>query len=206
MSGSSDIRSTTNHEYLELHGDVIPGEYSAEGKLLKPGKALHPENQKKIEAMYAMSAMMAGGVLLPDAQKKANKATKPKKAPKRNVIARDDDPGPLNPTITQAELDREQDFIPAESVKANIPVQKHAVYLHNALGKIKMQVEAVLDSEMAYCLVFSSEDDVIFIPNPGETLKFVDQRGDTNPVYYANTLFNWTDGYKKLMILFKQDE
>ena len=206
MSGSSDMRSTTNHEYLELHGDVIPGEYSAEGKLLKAGKALHPENQKKIEQMYAMSAMMAGGVLLPDAQKKANKATKPKKAPKRNVIERDDDPGPLTPAITQAELDQEQKFPTLKTAQETIPVIKHVVYLHNALGKIKMQVEAVPDSEMAYCLVFSDEDDVIFTPNPGETLKFVDQRGDTTPVYYANTLFNWTDGKKKLMILFKQDE
>ncbi|WP_394998652.1 hypothetical protein [Acinetobacter sp.] len=200
------MRSTTNHEYLELHGDVIPGEYSTEGKLLKAGKALHPENQKKIEAMYAMSAAMGGGILLPDAQKKANKATKPKKVPKRNVIERDDDPGPLNPAITQAELDREQAFGVIEATKASVPTAKHAVYLHNALGKIKMQVEAVLDSEMAYCLIFSSEDDVIFTPNPGETLKFVDQRGDTSAVYYANTLFNWTDGSKKLMILFKQDE
>lgn len=85
-------------------------------------------------------------------------------------------------------------------------VKKKAVYLHNQLGKIKLFVEEVLNSEMAYCLIFSSEDDIIFVPNPAETLNFTDEMGDTTSVYYADTLFSWTDGIKKLMILFKSNE
>lgn len=199
MSGSSDMRSTVNHEYMKMFGDVTPGEYSEDGRLLKAGIVTNPEMQEKLANMYAISAARMGGEMLPDQKKRAGKA---KKVPKRNIIARNDDPGPLDLVAIQKEVDTEQTVKLAKI----IPTQKLAVYLHNKMGKIKMQVETVLDSTMAYCLVFANDDDVIFTPNAGETLNFTDQHGETTAVYYTDTLFSWIDGQKKLMILFKTND
>lgn len=188
------------HEFLQT-GDVVPGTYSEDGRRLTSGAT--PDDAATIQRkrdLMASSATRGGGSILEIKTKKRGKAPKPLKAAKRNVVARNGDAAPLSPTITQAEVDLEQTTISPITAGPTI------VYLHNKLGKIKMKVEAVLENDMAYCLVFAHEDDVIITPNAGETLTFIDEHGDGHSVYYANTTFNWTDGCKQLMILFKRDE
>lgn len=202
---SSDLKTNKNHPDLSMLGyATIVGEYREDGTKVSDGAFTNPEAKAKLDKMFALSAAMGGGELIP---KVAGKTPKPKKAKKRAVKLSDEDPEPLTPLLTQRELDNEPSQQSLEEsferMQTKIAVKRQSVYLHNKMGKIKLQVESVLESEMAYCLVFSDDDAVIFTPNAGETLNFTDQNGETTPVYYADTLFTWTDGVKKIMILFK---
>lgn len=203
----SDLKTTMYHEFLQS-GDVVVGAYTEDGKQFKSG--ITPDDKVEIERkreILARSAQTGGGQLLAPikASIKSGKAAKPIKVAKRDVKIKSDNPEPLTPAITAQQLKSEH---PSARLNPILSTSSYSqtVYLHNKLGKIKMKVENVLSCEMAYCLVFNSEDDVIFTPNPGETLSFIDADGDSHEVYYANTLFNWTDGVKRIMILFKRDE
>ena len=90
--------------------------------------------------------------------------------------------------------------------KINKPQSKKYIYLYNKLGKIRLTIESLLECEQAYCVVFYSIDDLIFTPNPGETLTLIIDNDTEVPVYYPNASFSWIDGEKQLMILFKTDE
>lgn len=198
MSQSSDLRSTTEHEYMKMFGDVVVGSFNHSGKRLK--KATLTGSREEIiekQKQYIQHAARSSGatplqeVIPVKGNKSKNK--KNKKAQTNNIL--------VDLSDNEPEL-----IITENSSVTKSSVRKKTVYLHNKLGKIKLFVEEVLNSEMAYCLVFASEDDIIFIPNPAETLNFTDEAGDTTSVYYADTLFSWTDGIKKLMILFKSNE
>lgn len=196
---TGDLRSTTDHEYMQMFGDVVVGRYAVNGVQLKESKiTLSPEEQERKTKMFAQSAArFEGASLLPT--EKAKKPGKPKKALKR--VVRD-----------EIEIMAESEGLPVFDVEETIPVKqatvkkKKTIYLHNQLGKIRMQVEDVLDSEMAYALVFASDEDVVLTPQAGETLNFVDTEGDTHQVYFADTIFYWVDGIKRIMILFKKDK
>jgi len=193
---SSDLESTTNHEYMRMFGDTVTGEYREDGKLIEAGQSTNPAKKEKMQKMFAMSAAMAGATLLPQ----ANIATTEKKKPGRKVKNKQAEALPIPiPVVNE---------IPERMVTTVVdkPATKRHVYLHNQMGKIKMAVEDVLECDMAFCLVFPHEDSVIFTPNAGETLNFVDPSGETHSVYYADTLFSWTDSVKSLMILFKRNE
>ncbi len=195
MSGSSQLRSNAEHEYMKMFGDTVVGTYTEQGSVLKDSTTTFtPSELAARQRMYAQHASrIEGAGLLPTA------VVKGKKAKKVKYVA---PPTPIENFAVQEGLG----IIAVEETKPT-PVKKKHIYLHNKLGKIKMSVEAVLNSEMAFGLVFASEDDMIFTPNAGETLNFVDHHGDTTEVYFANTVFDWTDGEKKVMILFKtQDE
>lgn len=204
-----DLNPNINHEYMKMFGDVVVGEYHPEtGQKISEAQPTDPAKKAKLDKMYAISAALGGASLLPVVQK----AGKPIKAKKRNVKKGEDLP-PLTPALTQLEVDREPLGKRVDTIMYDdyqdfeaIPKKKKNVYLHNLMGKIKMQVEDVLESQMAYCLVFACEDDIVLEPKAGETLQFTDPSGDTGAVYYANTLFTWTDNVKKIMILFKTKE
>jgi hypothetical protein len=192
----SDLDEKRIHEFLKP-GDVVVGSYSDNGARIRPAST--PDTEEEVERRriaFAQSAAISGGKIYNAGQKVKKKKTTTAK--KRTVVQTDDDVAPLTPYETNKELETEKIENIAKSAKV--------VYLHNQMGRIKMKVEDVLDSEMAYCLVFSNEDAVIFTPNAGETLNFIDQYGNSHEVYYANTTFSWTDNTKQLMILFKRDE
>lgn len=203
MSESNGLRSTIEHEYMKMFGDVVVGKYMEDGTPIKASSVTHDaEELAKRQKMYNQHAARSDGAELLEVVKTSVKKGRKSSTPKKVVKAKNsgDYPEELTPAVTAREV--EQEF----TKKPEPMVKKKAVYLHNKMGKIKMQVEAVLESEMAYCLVFNNEDDMIFTPNAGETLNFTDVQGDTTAVYYADTLFSWTDGNKKLMILFKTDD
>lgn len=76
------------------------------------------------------------------------------------------------------------------------------IYFENSFGRIRCSVENVTEHAQAFMLVFSNEDDIVFEPKTGETLEFTWNR-DKYTVYYPGVIFDWTDGVKKIMILFK---
>ena len=198
---TGDIRSTTNHELLQLHGDVVVGSYAENGVQLKESRlTLSGDELARHQKMFAQSASrFEGASLLPTP--KAKKPGKTKKVAKRAVR---DEIDIMAESEGLAVYEVDEPIIPTP-VKV-VTSKKKTIYLHNKLGKIRMQVEDVLDSEMAFALVFASDDDIVLTPQPGETLNFVDPQGDTYQVYFANTVFDWTDGIKRIMILFKQDD
>jgi len=201
------MRQTTNHEYMQMFGDSITGEYTDAGGVLKEAIITNPEQRDKLAKAFAMSAAMGGGTLLPGNDNKPVK--KIKATPKRKVKANNKDVPPLTPALTQLEVDMEPPHMPPKRTHTTGFLQtgdtKRFVYLHNQMGKIKMSVLDVLESSMGYCLVFANDDDLIFTPNVAETLNFTSIDGNTTPVYYADTLFTWLDDTKKLMILIKAD-
>ena len=79
------------------------------------------------------------------------------------------------------------------------------VIFENDFGKIRAKVETVIDHEQAMMLIFSSDDEVVFEPKVGETLKFYRNK-IPQLVYYPGVIFEWTDGIKRAMILFKKEE
>jgi len=196
-----DMKSTIHHEYLQP-GDVVVGQYSDHGHNYKQS-VLTGDNA---ELAYKMS------MIADDAKRTAGvevikpKIGKPIKAKKRNVKQLSGEPPVLNAYTTRQEVEAEVKTTYSRPDWTTEKPIKHTVFLHNKLGKIKMSVEAVLTSEMAYCLVFNSEDDMIFVPNAGETLTFIDINGESTEVYYADTQFSWIDKVKHLMVLFKSNE
>jgi hypothetical protein len=76
------------------------------------------------------------------------------------------------------------------------------VYFENSFGRIRCGVERVQEHDQAFMLVFACENDIVFEPKVGETLELTYNRVKYS-VYYPGVIFDWTDGVKKVMILFK---
>lgn len=182
-------------------GDYVVGSYHENGNQIKPGKVQGDQDQiTDLQEMFASHGERMGGRLL---TKATTKVTKSKKKPKKVVVEEDEEPE-FKSLWEHVQAKKEGD---SRSHSENEhPRTKKFIYLFNKLGKIKLNVEEVLECEQAYCLVFRDEDDMIFTPNAGETLSMINLQGDEVTVYYANSLFTWTDGKKQLLILFKKDD
>jgi hypothetical protein len=189
MSRSSDLKSKMIHEYLES-GDVVVGSYNKLGAPIKAGLVAGDHDELTgMQETLSRHAQISGGLQL-----NVNKMSK-KKIPKR--IKSDKDSGPLNPSVTAAELELDNYQSPSG--------YKKTIYLHNNLGKIRMNVLAVLNCEYAYGLIFASEDDIVLTPSVGEELILIDEYGDSHKIYYANLFFSLPNSQQKLMILIKND-
>jgi oligoendopeptidase F len=91
------------------------------------------------------------------------------------------------------------EFVEESVIEKVKPTQ---VYFENAFGKIRSAVEKVIEHDLAFMLLFSSEDEIVFEPKVSETLDFTYNKVSYS-VYYPGVIFDWTDGVKKAMILFK---
>lgn len=184
-------------------GDYIVGKYSEMGKPIKDGKVFDggdDEEAYKLKEMFANHGRNSGGSFLPQTK---TSITQKKKVKKQKAKEEDPVVKPLWETLSNIE----PESLDAPKIeKISKPTQKKYIYLYNKLGKIRLTVESVLECEQAYCLVFYSIDDLIFTPNPGETLTLIIDTNTEVPVYYPNSSFTWIDGEKQLMILFKVDE
>lgn len=175
-------------------GDYVVGSYDALGKQLKPGKVYGDEDEvNKLQEAMLTHGERHGGKNLDGKQKKNISKKKKTVKPKQETSFFEVEPEP-------------ESFYqpPQEDIKPN--KKKKYIYLFNKLGKIKLAVEEVLECDQAYCLIFQNEDDLIFTPNPGETLNMINLEGNQVQVYYPNALFTWTDREKQLLILFKKDD
>jgi hypothetical protein len=90
--------------------------------------------------------------------------------------------------------------------RVTIPVHEiehiESVVFENSFGRMRVTLEHVLEQDLAFLLVFKNASQVIFEPKIGETLDFSHNQ-NTFKVYYPGVIFDWTDGVKKGMILFK---
>ena len=184
-------------------GDYIVGKYNDMGNQIKAGKVFDAgddEEAYKIKEMFANHGRSSGGTLLPTAKTSVSQ----KKKVKKQKQVEKEEVAPLWESLSKIEP---ESLDPTPKVeKISKPQQKKYIYLYNKLGKIRLTVESVLECEQAYCLVFYSIDDLIFTPNPGETLTLILDHDTEVPVYYPNSSFTWIDGERQLMILFKTDE
>lgn len=93
-------------------------------------------------------------------------------------------------------------FLPEVAKALPLRVDNVYVYFENSFGRIRCGVECVQEHDQAFMLVFASENDIVFEPKVGETLELTHNRVKYS-VYYPGVIFDWTDGVKKAMILFK---
>ncbi len=180
-------------------GDYIVGKYNDMGAQIKSGKVIGDEEEVlDLRDMVINHGNHTGGVPLFTAKTKQTVKKEKKKKPAKvedveyKPLCDKVEPEPLDPT--------------PKIEKINKPQSKKYIYLYNKLGKIRLTIESLLECEQAYCVVFYSIDDLIFTPNPGETLTLIIDNDTEVPVYYPNASFSWIDGEKQLMILFKTDE
>lgn len=195
-------------------GDFVVGKYNEMGSPIKPGK-IHgdPEEIADLQMMIMEHGGRTGGRPLPAPSVTVKKDTKKSKKKTQRYAVDAEPTKPLaesyndyHPPVGAREQLLLANTVEEPAFQQTAPrVIKRKIAFHNQLGKIKMQVEDVLESDMAFCIVFTHEDDVIFTPKPGETLKMTDLNGVDHNVYFADSLFTWTDHTKQLMILFKTD-
>lgn len=133
-------------------------------------------------------------------KKKAPSYNKPEKSLFDEILnnASDLEHEPLEPVDTEYS-DRN------EYLKESEPENKIRVTFSNNFGSIRVKVAGIMDCPMAYGLIFSCEDDIIFIPKPAETLSLT-MNGVEQLVYYPDVLFSLPNSNKKIMILFKQKD
>jgi hypothetical protein len=183
----------TNSEYKP--GDYVVGRYSENGAKIKDGKLVGDSDEvAELKSMLSDHAKRTGGQPLKSEVVPAKKVAK-KKAKPSNII-------PM-PTMG---FDEEPPFEPEPDYKPTIKKSKKQISFLSQMGKIKMTIEDIIECEMAFCIIFSEEDDIIFSPKSGETLTMITPEGNEHQVYFSNTVFTWVDGTKQLMVLFKIDD
>jgi len=206
MASTSDLRVKVNHEYVEA-GDIVVGSFTDEGTQTKGSSyGGDSEDMNKRQQSIINDMLSVKGASLFPGQRGEAKATKTKKATKAKSTKPKTEKtmyvGPAESTTKYFSDKYVSPLEEPENTPSDVKV-KFFVYLKNQMGKIKMSVLDVLECEMAYALIFEHEDDVVIVPNAGETLVFIDNYGNSTDVYYADTTFTWLDGTKKIMVLFK---
>jgi hypothetical protein len=101
------------------------------------------------------------------------------------------------------------EYIPEETQTPQQEVEEirlQTIQFENSFGKIKAKVEHVIEHSLAFLLIFSDEDSVVFEPKIGETLLLHTADRYTFSVYYPGVIFDSPSGHKRFMILFKVPE
>lgn len=190
-------------------GDLVIGTrdpsksvYSAEGKKLVDGGIAivgDAEEIAQLQNQIKKAAKQSGKQITEE--KKAKKKTGRKANNTTNYISLPKESPNYLPDLSTYSQPIEKFYDEAEAEKPK-PQQ---VYFENAFGKIRSSVESVIEHEAAFMLVFSNEEEIVFEPKVGETLVFTYNK-KVYSVYYPGVIFDWTDGIKKAMILFKASE
>ena len=183
-------------------GDLVIGTrdpsksvYSAEGKRLVDGGVAvvgDEEDIAQLQEQIKKAAKQSGQQIMEDKKARKKAVKKSNKVNKYIPITKES----ANYLPDMSEVVVENTYIVDEKPK---PQQ---VYFENAFGKIRAAVEQVIEHDLAYMLLFSSEDEIVFEPKVSETLDFTYNKVSYS-VYYPGVIFDWTDGVKKAMILFK---
>jgi hypothetical protein len=190
-------------------GDIIVGSsdpnksiYSATGqKIAQDGVEIYgnPKDIKKISEELTRSMMRHGGELLPQRQEKPKKTVSRKGIKKKSNSSFS---GMMSrPSLN--DVSYEPEYI--EPLKET-PVVLETVQFENSFGNIKAKVEHLVESELAFMLIFTDEDAMVFEPRIGETLVLRKPNRQKQEVYYPGVTFDMPETSKKLMILFKVPE
>jgi hypothetical protein len=179
-------------------GDVVIGQadplspvYSNTGaKLVENGVRFYADEKDIANRRNILLKMTEnqGGKLLADSNKKSIK----KIASKRGAAQKT-----LESYQEYAAKNMEKDVVHEEVSRVLETVQ-----FENQFGKIKAKVEKVIEEELAFMLVFSNEDMVVFEPKIGETLNLYTPEKQKFAVYYPGVTFSYPPD-KRLMVLFK---
>jgi hypothetical protein len=182
-------------------GDLVIGTrdpsksvYSAEGRKLVDGGVAIVGDEADIEQLQEQikkAAKQSGQQIGESGKLQKKKGRKTKKI--NSYIPVDVEPTYKISTTENIE------FVEESVIEKVKPTQ---VYFENAFGKIRSAVEKVIEHDLAFMLLFSSEDEIVFEPKVSETLDFTYNKVSYS-VYYPGVIFDWTDGVKKAMILFK---
>lgn len=203
MSDSSKKKLPT----LAAPGDTIVGSYNQLGENIKPTTiAGTAEDIQEIrQTLVNYNQNMNGAMQKTPTETKRKKSFKPKAKKQKTELLLYDEIWNQNDTTALPPYEP----VTTSVVKEILPLYEEEkkeqlrIQFSNSFGRIKMFVEAVLECPMALCLIFSSEDDIIFTPKPNETLTFIRENGIEFQVYYPDALFKWLDSEKYVMILFK---
>ena len=108
----------------------------------------------------------------------------------------------------------------AEQQRTNIPLPPYAINAPPALsptlttkpimvafhlpsGKLKILVDAVLETDMGIALVFANEDEVRFTPEQGNELTLTLPNKQDVKVMYLGITFSWYNSAQKIMTFIK---
>lgn len=183
-------------------GDLVIGTrdpsksvYSAEGRKLVDGGVAIVGDEEDIQELQQQikKAAKQSGQQIVEEKKSRKKAIKKSNKVTKYIPVAEESPNYL-PDMSETVV--ENSYTVEEKIK---PQQ---VYFENAFGKIRSAVERVIEHDLAFMLLFSSEDEIVFEPKVSETLDFTYNKV-SYAVYYPGVIFDWTDGVKKAMILFK---
>jgi len=191
-------KSATTENPLLRTGDLVIGfndpsksVYSKTGaKLSEDGVQLYGD-EEDIEAkkeLFVKSAKSQGASTLVLENKKPKKVRA-----KSKVIARS------YPKVVEEVQPQKEEY--SESV--DILPELRTIQFENQFGKIKAKVEYLVEEDLAFMLVFSNDDMVVFEPKIGESLTLHTDNREKFEVYYPGVTFTYPAGEKKLMVLFK---
>jgi hypothetical protein len=188
-----DITNIKTGDLVVGTSDPSKSVYSPTGSKIRDGIAIagKPEDIASLQDSIMKSAVNMGG-------KKV--AVEPKKAAKKKKGTINKEAYPITPVYRVDE----EEYVNTPEISPSPEIKLETVIFENDFGKMRAKVENVLEHEQAFLLIFSNEDEVVFEPKIGETLSFYRNRVSYQ-VYYPGVIFDWTDGVKKAMILFKAD-
>lgn len=182
-------------------GDVVVGSsdpskavYSDRGTKLTRDAAVVVGDPSRLQSLannLTKSALSNGGIPIDIGSSGEGKGTTKKKVRKKVVQS--------YPTETY------QDPVSfmAEAYQAPITKEQVSIQFENDFGRMKAKIEDFVDHELAYMLVFSDEDAMVFEPKVGEKLILHTPSRQRVDVYYPGVTFDSPDSSKKFMILFK---
>lgn len=183
-------------------GDLIVGShdpskpvYSASGtKISSQGVTVYgnPEDLEAQAVELTSMVLRHGGKQLVSVQKKtAEKAFKKKSKTKQ--IQSFSEIGQYSSYIQPAPVHEE-------------PKKLLSLHFENSFGNIRAKVEHVVENSLAFMLIFTDEDAMVFEPRIGETLVLRTHNKERHEVYYPGVTFDLPETDKKLMVLFKVPE
>ena len=189
-------------------GDYVVPEFSENGTKITKGQVLGDlQEVSSLAAKMNAHAIMGGAEPLP-----APPVTKQAKTAK-TAVSKKAAPVPLT-TLGALKIlaDGMDNETTSTMLKTERPVEKAAigspsieVVFSTQLGRIKVNVSAVLDSLNALVLVFANESEIRYEPTAGTNVQLI-INGRVENTMYPGFKFPWVDKEKTLMVFVKLAE
>lgn len=190
-------------------GDLVVGShdpnksvYSATGtKIIPQGVTIYgnPEElEARAEELTSMVLRHGGKQMVSSQKKPIEKALKGKSKTKQSQS--------LSKQMQSfSEIGQYSAYVRPEPVQEE-PKKLLSLHFENSFGNIRAKVEHVVENNLAFMLIFTDEDAMVFEPRIGETLVLRTHNKERHEVYYPGVTFDLPETDKKLMVLFKVPE
>ena len=180
-------------------GYIVP-HYHETGHKTRQGM---PMSSKATERMERIMSKYGERMQIPvaiDATVPTGKSTKRKSKPKTTVVqSKSKDADLPLPSYAVQETPQPGFLNPTLATKPNI------VVFNLKLGKIKVVVDAVLETDIGLALVFADENEVRFTPEQGNDLKLTLPGNKDIEVMYLGITFNWYNTKQQVMTFIKSE-